>query len=79
MEVYVVIIKDRHSDTEVQVFSDPDIAVNKARELAKEYCRHLEDFEESKLNNYMTQDGWLYHAVYSCEGDNIRVVKRVVN
>ena len=34
MKVYVVLIDDTHCDTDVELFSDPDLAVKFAKELA---------------------------------------------
>ena len=75
MKVYVVIIEDRHSDTDVVVFSSEYEAVEYATGTAKKYCRHPEYFKES-LNDAMIKSGWKYHATYSCEGDNVRVLER---
>lgn len=71
--VYVIIIEDRHSDVEVEVWSDRGLAIDRARELAKKYCRHEEDYEEQEI------DGWEFMAVYSCESDCCRVIKSEVS
>lgn len=71
MELYIVIIEDRHADTTAHPFTHKDTAIEAARRLAKEYCRDDEDYEE---HDYGKDDGWLFFANYSCEGDSIRVV-----
>ena len=76
--VYVMIIEDRHCDTDAQVFLKEQAAIDAARKLAKEECRYEEDYSE-ELNQFMVNDGWVFYATYSCEGDNIRVLKRKVN
>jgi len=71
MEIYIVIIRDRHSDTGVFPFTDKDYAIAEARRIAKKYCRHPEDYQE---HDYGRDDGWLFYAAYSCESDHVRVV-----
>jgi len=65
--MYIVVIEDRHVDVEVLIFNDKDKAIAKGRELAKEYCRHQEDYEEEDL------PVWLFYARYSCEDDCVSV------
>lgn len=76
MEIYIVIIEDRHTDTAVYPFTDKEKAVNEARRIAKQYCRHEDDYEE---HDYGRNDGWLFYAQYSCESDNVRVVTATVD
>ena len=71
-EVYAVIIQDHHTDVDVEVWADQDAAITRGKALAKEYCRHTEDYEETAI------PGWLVHATYSCESDSVRVEKVVV-
>ena len=71
MILYCVIWADRHSDTTVHPFTDADKAISEARRIAKEYCRHEEDYKE---HDYGKDSGWLFYAEYSCEGDHVRVV-----
>jgi hypothetical protein len=68
--VFVVLIEDRHADVDVEVYTDRDKAIARGRELAKEYCRYEDDYEEN------TNPAWLFNATYSCEGDNITVYER---
>jgi len=68
--VYVVLINDRHADLEVELFTQPNVAIARARTLAKEYCRREEDYEEFRIAN------WLFYAKYSVEGDWVRVIER---
>lgn len=72
----VAIWEDRHFDTEVELFLDPDEAVEWAREKARESDR-FGDLDET-LTPPMIQAGWLYRGCYSCEGDSIRVITRKV-
>lgn len=72
MKVYVLIVEDRHSDTDVQVFASADLAVARAKAVAAKYARSPEDIEERQIA------GWIYFANYSCESDSVRVVEREV-
>jgi hypothetical protein len=74
--VYVVLIEDRHADTDAQVFFTELEAITWARAKAKEYCHHEQDYEEVELNKWMKKDDWLFFVRYSCEGDSVRVMKR---
>lgn len=68
-KVYILLIDDRHCDTEVRVYADKDTAIATAKELAHEYDR-FGDYEERQI------DGWLFYARYSCEGDHVRVEEK---
>lgn len=70
MKVYAIIIDDRHSDTDVEVYADRERAIERARALAKEYCRREEDYQELQIAD------WVFHAEYSCESDSITVLEK---
>ena len=78
-KLYVVINEDRHCVVDVKLYSDKKYAIEVARKLAKDFCRHDDDYEEVDLNPSMIADGWLFYAIYSCEGDSVKVVKRVID
>lgn len=71
MELYIVIIQDRHTDTVARPFTDPDVAIQHAKEIAQDRSSHVGDYEE---HDYGRDVGWLFFAQYSCEGDHTRVV-----
>ena len=71
--IYVAMVKDRHCDPEPYVFTTPEAAIEYARSEAHEYARTPEDVEEETI------DGWLYYARYSCEGDSVWVVGKVLD
>lgn len=75
-EIYIVIVKDRHTDTMVYPFSSAEKSISEARRIAKEYCLGPEDYEE---HDYGKDVGWLFFANYSREGDHVRVVKAVMD
>jgi hypothetical protein len=72
-EIYIVIVSDRHDDTEVYPFTSPGKAISEAKRIARNSCRHPDDYEEKKY------EGWLFFANYSCEGDHVRVVTSSLN
>lgn len=72
MKVWVVIIQDRHSDVNIEVYDTISTAVHRAEELAKQHCRHPEDYKELKIAD------WAFHATYSCEGDCVTVLEKEV-
>lgn len=73
MIVYAILIEDRHADTDVEICSEKQVAIDRARSLAKEYSRRNEDYEEH------AHESWIFNATYSCEGDNVTVYERVVH
>jgi hypothetical protein len=70
MKIYCVIIEDRHADVMVYPFTDPEVAISEARRIAKDFCRHEEDYQELDVGRAA---GWLFYAVYSGD-DHVRVV-----
>lgn len=68
--MYVILIEDRHCDVEVKLHNDKEGAICRARSLAKDYCRHPEDYEELEE---LDLEGCLFYAIYCCEGDCVSV------
>jgi hypothetical protein len=77
MDVFIVLIEDRHSDPSVEVFRDVTAAIDRAKAVVREYARYPEDIEEG-LNGAMERAGWLYYGKFSCENDSVRVEKKTV-
>ena len=73
MELYALIIEDRHCDVTVDIFTNRDVAIRSAKARAKEYCRFSEDYKEHTIA------GWEFCAAYSCDGNRVRVVKTELN
>lgn len=73
--IYVVVINDRHVETEIEVFTDRTEAIAWAQEKVHDYAGYPEDIEES-LNDAMVESGWQYYASYSPEGDHAFVVEK---
>ena len=77
--MFVVIEEDRHSDTEIVLFSDKDVALAYAEDVARTNAWRPEDLElDIELTEGMKRCGWLRYIRYSCEGDNVRVLERQV-
>ena len=73
IDIFVVVIKDRHSDTGVEAWTERDAAIARAKALATEYAGNGGPVEERPIQ------GWEYYACYSCENDSVRVVKVKLN
>ena len=73
MELFVVLIDDRHADEAIYLFTERQVAIDYARREATSRCSGEEDFKEHEI------DCWEYSATYSCEGDSIRVERVVVD
>jgi hypothetical protein len=74
MKIYVVLIHDRHTDTEVHAYTTPDAAIDFAREIAHEraHADHDEVIEENIEDR-------LYFATYCIEGDHVEVFETELN
>ena len=72
MEVWIVLIEDRHADVEALPFSTEEAAFAEARDSVPD------DAEEGELNDAMRRDGWVLYLPYGTEGDCVRVVKRTL-
>jgi hypothetical protein len=76
MELFIAILEDRHTDTDVEPFMDMDEAIAWARKEAK---KHADGEVDETLTDTMRANGWVYHGCYSCEGDNVRVVRKTLD
>ncbi len=70
--IYIVVVNDRHVDTTVYPFFNKEKAIDAARKIAYEYCRYLESYQEHDFNG---EDGWVFYADYSTEGDHVIVIE----
>lgn len=69
MDLYVVMVNDRHTDPEPHLFTTEDAALGYARETARGW-----------LVEYLGgADGWLYYAQHPTESDSIWVLKKMVD
>ena len=78
--VYVVMIADRHTDAEPNVFSTAEAAVAWAQERVAWYAYEPDPNDEGDDDELGPQgDDWLFHAIVSGEGDYIWVVPKVLD
>ena len=70
MDVWIVLIEDRHADVEALPYSTEAAAFAAAREAAPD------DAQDGTLSDGMRRDGWVLYLPYGPEGDSVRVVKR---
>jgi len=73
MDIYQVIIEDRHTDTEAIPFTTQDKAIAYAKEQYTAYMKGRDLYED--MGEQQPPDGSFYYAVYSTEGDCIWVIK----
>lgn len=74
--LFTVLVQDRHSDPDVEVFVEKDDAIMRARVLVEEGNRHPEDIEVCELTQAMINEGWVWSCQYSREGDQVTVMAR---
>ena len=73
MEIFTVVVTDRHSDPDIYTYKSKQFAITNAITLAKKYCRFEDDYEEKELTDW--PNGAIFRAEYSCESDNVTVYK----
>jgi hypothetical protein len=66
MNVYLVILEDRHTDVQVEVFVTKGAAVGRAKQIVEEY-----DYTPTEPDKPV--EGWPFHATLSGEGDRVCV------
>jgi hypothetical protein len=67
--IYLAVVNDRHTDTEVEPFTTAEAAIGYARARAAENSADGR-YEEAEIR------GWLFYARYSVEGDSVWVVAK---
>ena len=80
MDVWIVLVEDRHTDVEPLPFSSEERAIDVAREQVEANARHPESIEwDAQMTTAARADGWVFYIPYSTEGDCVRVVKRTLD
>lgn len=76
-QVFVIVIEERHSDVEVEVWLNLDAAIVRAREVAEENARGGEIDADSPgyglAPDWRGSGGWMYWLGWGEEGDSVRV------
>jgi len=68
MEIYILVIEDRHCDTQCRAYS--------SFSLAKAACdRYLADEDNVEELNGNDDGNCVFMASYGCEGDSVMIVK----
>lgn len=71
MKVYTILIEDRHVDPKIIILDGNKFTKEQAIERAKS---ELKDYARSSdYINEMSDEDWIYHVIYSSEGDSITV------
>ena len=65
--LYVVMVKDHHTDPQAHLFTNRQTAINLAVTLG-----------DGEIDEHTT-DEWLYYASYSPEGDAVWVIETPIN
>ena len=73
MQIYIVILEDHHCDVFAKPFANKEKAISEARKMAEYGARYGPIYEHPGAY------GWEYYAVFSCEGDCVRVVEEELN
>jgi hypothetical protein len=69
-----VVHEDQHIDVKVYVFSDEERAYKMASRIIGKCATPGFEVDDT-LYPDMINNGWLFHAVYSEDGDSVRVEK----
>jgi hypothetical protein len=77
-ELFVVLIHERHSDPDVEVWADRVDATKRAASLAHDYARDDDDVQVHDLNQSMLDNGWVAYLSWGSEGDDVVVMRRPV-
>jgi len=67
--VYVLLIQDESAPASIAVFSDKQMAVERAKEWAKTHAYYKKDIQVSKDKDYV------YRARYCPEGSTVSVIE----
>jgi hypothetical protein len=70
--VYAILIEDRHTDPDVEVWLDKDAAIARAREAAIEIVAHPDALEEAE------EEGYILRIEYQLESDSVTVLERKI-
>ena len=79
MQVYVVVLEDRHSDPECFVFATAELAVAYARKIVAEYDKGLCRPENLFSSYDPSGKPYVYYRSLSVESDCVWVVEKEVN
>lgn len=79
--IYVVIVQDRHTNTQAHLFREKEVAIQYAHIIADDYDYPEEEAEgnEDVMDaTSLEEAGWLFYRALSSEGDCVWVLPRTV-
>jgi hypothetical protein len=76
MDIWIVIIADRHFDIDAKPFTREEDAIAAAREAAAGIASRPGDVVDEPLGIDARDDGWVLYLPIGHEGDHVIVVKR---
>lgn len=79
MTVYCVVVEDQHCDVGIEVFSNKREALQYALKLVNSLIREDEEDVESLCDIDNPNDEIVARVCYSCEGDSITVMQKIVH
>jgi len=80
MDIWIVLVEDRHADVDALPFSSEERAIGEARAQVEGNARHPESIKwDAQMTTAARRDGWVFYVPYSEEGDHVRVVKRTMD
>jgi hypothetical protein len=82
MTIYVTMIKERHMETEVHLFSTAEKAIFFAKEYLKGQADSAADVdpEDATISEEdLAASGWLFYTCFSTEGDCVWVLPKEVD
>lgn len=68
MDIYLVVLEDRHIDVQIEAYTNRDVAITRAQEIEEDY-----DLDGVDQYPYL---GAEYNKNLSCESDIVYVLKR---
>lgn len=78
MNIYIVVVNDRHEDLKLHSFSSKERAISEATRIAKDNCSRENDYYEYEVSSLIYP--CIFLADYSCdECDDVSVIASEVN
>lgn len=74
MQIWIMLIEDRHADTDAIPFGSEQAAIAAARARAGH-----DGVGGREMTDDMREDGWVLNCPISEEGDRIRVIQRTMS
>lgn len=78
IQVYVVIIRDRHEDVKPVVFLHESTAITFAKEFVRSKAPNPVPMEDHTLTPAMKEAGWIFYDCWTTEGDCVWVIPTTI-